>query len=410
MKLLISAYACAPNRGSDHAVGWNWTTEAHRLGHEVWSFVSPAHRDSIKHACHEDPALGGIHWVFPEVKAWSLKQAVEPKWERTYNLLWQCVALRHARDLHRQVGFDAVHHLTWAGIRAPTFLGFLKAPLIIGPIGGGETSPHTLRDKLGFRGRILERIRDLSNSTITINPIVRPGLTSASVIFVSTIDTQNLFNGVLRKKTVVFTQLGLPTLPDAQLRRSRSGPPRFLYAGRLLYWKGVHIALRAFARVVRQTPNARFTIVGDGPERSRLEADVQQYNLQGNVEFIPRVPQNILFKMYESHDLLLFPSLHDSGGFVVLEALSRGLPVMCLDLGGPKDIVTPNSGVVIQDNGQNTAQVAGKMAAEISRLLVSPERLAALSVGAVSRAREFILSKRIGDFYSCAMDFIAQNN
>ena len=410
MKLLISTYACAPNRGSDHAVGWNWTTEAHRLGHEVWSFVSPAHRDSIKRACRENPALGGIHWVFPEVKAWSLKQAVEPKWERTYNLLWQRVALRHARDLHQQVGFDAVHHLTWAGIRAPTFLGALKAPLIIGPIGGGETSPRSLRDKLGFRGRVLERIRDLSNSTITMNPMVRPGLNSASVIFVSTTDTQNLFKGTLRNKTVVFTQLGLPTLTGTHAERLRSGPPRFLYAGRLLYWKGVHIAVQAFAEVARQTPNARFTIVGDGPEQSRLEADVKQHNLQGNVEFIPRVPQNTLLELYRSHDLLLFPSLHDSGGFVVLEALSRGLPVICLDLGGPKDMVTPNSGVVIKNNGQNTAQVAAKMAVEISRLLASPERLTALSAGAISRAREFILAKRIEDFYSCATNFITQNN
>jgi glycosyltransferase involved in cell wall biosynthesis len=243
-----------------------------------------------------------------------------------------------------------------------------------------------------------------------MNPLVRPGLTSASVIFVSTTDTQNLFNGALRNKTVVFTQLGLPALPDIQLPRSRSGPPRFLYAGRLLYWKGIHIALRAFARVVRQTPHARFTIVGDGPERSRLETDVKQYNLRGNVEFVPRVPQNILFKLYGSHDLLLFPSLHDSGGFVVLEALSRGLPVMCLDLGGPKDMVTPDSGVVIKNNGQNTAQIAAKMAVEISRLLASPERLTALSAGAVSRAREFILARRIEDFYNCAMNFIAQTN
>jgi glycosyltransferase involved in cell wall biosynthesis len=406
MKLLISAYACAPNRGSDHAVGWNWATEAHRLGHEIWAFVSPAHRESIKRACDEIPDLNGIHWVFPEVRGWSLKQAVEPKWERTYNLLWQRSALRTARDLHRHVGFDAAHHLTWAGIRAPTFLGALTAPLIVGPIGGGETSPPALRDEIGLRGRILERIRDLSNSTIAMNPVVRPGLARASVIFVSTTDTQNLFSGALRKKMVVFTQLGLPSLPRARLPRSPSGPPRFLYAGRLLYWKGVHIAIRAFAEVVKHTPDARFTIVGDGPERSRLEEDVRQKNLLGYVEFIPRVPQNTLFEFYSSHDLFLFPSLHDSGGFVVLEALSHGLPVVCLDLGGPKDMVTPNSGIVVKNNGQNTAYVAAAMAGEISRLLASPGKLATLSAGAVSRAQEFILAKRIKCFYDCAMKFI----
>ena len=243
-----------------------------------------------------------------------------------------------------------------------------------------------------------------------MNPMVRTGLTRASIIFVSTTDTQNLFNGALRKKTVVFTQLGLPNLPSARLLRLPSGPPRFLYAGRLLYWKGVHIAVQAFAEIVRQTSNARFTIVGDGPERSRLEEDVKQYNLRDNVEFIPRIPQNDLFELYRGHDLLFFPSLHDSGGFVVLEALSHGLPVVCLDLGGPRDMVTPNSGVVIKNNGQNTAQVAIRMAAEIRRLLASQEKLTALSEGAVSRAQEFILAERIESFYNCAMNFIKQND
>lgn len=407
MKLLISAYACAPNRGSDHAVGWNWATEAHRLGHEIWAFVSPAHHDSIKRACDEIPGLDGIHWVFPEVKGWPLKQAVEPKWERTYNVLWQRAALRDARDLHRQVGFDVVHHLTWAGIRAPTFLGALAAPLIIGPVGGGETSPPSLRDEIGLRGRILEGIRDLSNSTIAMNPLVRSGLARASVIFVSTADTQNLFKGALRDKATVFTQLGLPNLPSGRLPRSPSGPPRFLYAGRLLYWKGVHIAIRAFAEVVRQIPSARFTIVGSGPERSRLEDDVRHNKLLGSVEFIPQLPQNALFELYSNHDLFLFPSLHDSGGFVVLEALSHGLPVVCLDLGGPRDIVTPSSGVVVKHSGQNSAQLATMMAGQICRLLASPEKLAVLSAGAVARAQDFILAERIKRFYDRAMEFMA---
>jgi glycosyltransferase involved in cell wall biosynthesis len=161
---------------------------------------------------------------------------------------------------------------------------------------------------------------------------------------------------------------------------------------------------------VRQTPNARFTIVGSGPERSRLEEDVKQNNLLGSVEFIPQLSQNALFELYRSHDLFLFPSLHDSGGFVVLEALSHGLPVVCLDLGGPKDMVTPNSGVVVKNNGRNTAQVAATMARDISRLLASPDKLTVLSAGAVSRAQDFILPQRIKRFYNCAMKFITQNN
>jgi glycosyltransferase involved in cell wall biosynthesis len=409
MKLLISAYACAPSLGSDHAVGWNWATEAHRLGHEIWVFASAAHRNSIATACHHNPDLAGIHWIFPEVPRWPLSQGIEPKWERTYNLLWQRRAIGLAREINHRVNFDAIHHLTWAGIRAPTFLGSLGAPLIIGPVGGGETSPRSLRDDLGARGRMLEWIRDISNATITLNPMVRRGFHDAAVIFVSTSDTQKLFKGSLRDKTVVFSQLGLSELPPARLRQW-SKPPKFLYAGRLLYWKGVHIALRAFAELTNKGIDARFTIVGDGPERSRLEQEAASRNLRDRVEFIPRMPQAKLFELYDTHNLLLFPSLHDSGGFVVLEALSRGLPVVCLDLGGPKEIVTDNSGIVVRTDGsgQNTERLAISVASAISRLLEAPDRMAELSSGALARAQQFILSKRITALYDRAADFIKE--
>jgi glycosyltransferase involved in cell wall biosynthesis len=410
MKLLISAYACAPDLGSDHAVGWNWVTEAHRLGHEIWVFASPAHRNSIASACQRYPDLAGVHWVFPEVPHWPLSQGVEPKWERTYNLLWQYRAIYPARELQRQVNFDAIHHLTWAGIRAPTFLGSLGPPLIVGPVGGGETSPRSLRDKIGARGMTLEWVRDLSNATITLNPLVRKGFHDAAVIFVSTSETQNLFRGTFYNKTVVFSQLGLVEFPPV-LQRQRSLPLKFLYAGRLLYWKGVHIALRAFAQLRSMGVDARFTIVGDGPERSRLEQEAASSAVRDRVEFIPRIPQPKLFELYDTHDLLLFPSLHDSGGYVVLEALSHGLPVVCLDLGGPNEIVTTNSGIVVSASGgeKNTEQLATSMTAAIFQLLETPEKMAELSTGAIARAQEFILSKRIAALYHHAAGFIQEN-
>jgi glycosyltransferase involved in cell wall biosynthesis len=410
MKLLISAYACAPNRGSEHGIGWNWTTEAHRLGHEVWALVSPAHRDVIETASRGDSVVRGIHWVFPELSYWSLEPATEPKWERTYNLIWQRAALRAARELQHRVGFDAIHHLTWGGVRAPTFLGSLGPPLIIGPIGGGETSPSSLRDGFHVRGKILETARDLSNSTISMNPLVRGGLANAAVIFVKTSDTLNLLSKAMRKKTVVFMELVVQPSQIGSSRMPRQTPARLLYAGRLLYWKGVHIAIQAFAMLLTKIPNARFTIVGSGPEEARLKAEVMARKINDSVDFISWLPQSSLFELYTSHDLLLFPSVHDSSGGVVLEALCHGMPVVCLDLGGPKDIVTANSGVIVRTTGLNTTQVASSIANEVSRLLKSSEKLTELSAGAISRAQEFILAKRVTGFYDHAMRVITHNN
>src|SRR6516162_2753673 len=406
MKLLISAFSCAPNRGSELGIGWNCATEAHRLGHEVCVLVCPAHRDAIASAVRQNAALKEIRWVFPELAYWPVEQGKEPKWSRTYNLLWQRAALRAARELQHRVGFDAIHHLTWGGVREPTFLGSLGPPLIIGPIGGGETSPSSLRDGFHLRGKILETLRDLSNSTISINPLVRDGLANAAVIFVKTCDTLNLLSRAMRKKTVVFMELAVQTSQIGSSRMPRQTPTRLLYAGRLLYWKGVHIAIQAFAMLLKKIPNARFTIVGSGPEEARLKADVLARKIKDSVDFISWLPQNNLFELYDSHDLLLFPSLHDSSGGVVLEALCHGMPVVCPDLGGPKDIVTPKAGVVIKTTGLNTTQVASNIANEVYNVLESPTTLTQFSSGAISRASEFILPNRVARFYQEALRFI----
>jgi glycosyltransferase involved in cell wall biosynthesis len=351
----------------------------------------------------------GIHWGFPELSYWPLEPATEPKWERTYNLIWQRAALRAARELQHRIGFDAIHHLTWGGVRAPTFLGSLEPPLIVGPIGGGETSPSCLREGFHFRGKILETLRDLSNSTVRINPIVRGGLAKAVVIFAKTADTRNLLRGAMRKKTVVFTELGIHKAQIGFPRESRQTPPRLLYAGRLLYWKGVHIAIQAFSELLTKIPNARFTIVGRGPEEASLKAKALAWKIRDSVDFISWLPQNKLFELYNSHDLLLFPSLHDSSGGVVLEALCHGMPVVCLDLGGPKDIVTASSGIIVKTTALNTTQVASSIASQIYDVLESPTTLAQLSSGAISRASEFILPNRVATFYREALRFIEGN-
>ncbi len=409
MNLLISAYACAPNKGSEHGSAWNWISEAARLGYRLWVLVSPAHRNVIEAACRDSP-LKEITWIFPEVRRWPLEQGKEPKWERTYNLLWQIEALRLARQLKPKVNFDIVHHLTWGGVRAPTFLGALDVPLIIGPVGGGETSPQRLRDKMPIRGRITETIRDISNATITLNPIVRRGLNDASVIFARTQDTKNLLTPAMQRRTRIMMELGVTKTQIVTSSSKREGPPKLLFAGRLLYWKGVHIAIEALSHLVRKMPDARLTIVGYGPEEERLKADVAARKLDANVDFVAWMPQAEFSRLYTTHDLFLFPSLHDSTGWVVLESLCQGLPVMCLDLGGPKDIVTASSGIVINTKGLNTAEVATSIAERLYDVLRSPTMLSDLSAGAISRANDFLISDRVRKLYDDALASIRGNH
>ena len=400
MRLLISAYACAPHKGSEHAVGWNWVTAAHRLGHRVVALASPVHRVAILNACARDVTLGGIEWVFPEVPGWNLRQDREPVWERSYNLLWQMVALRAARALCSTIQFDVIHHVTWGGVRAPTFLGSLGPKLVLGPLGGGETSPLALRRGLRFRAKVSESLRDLSNRWIIWNPIVRGGLTKAAVIFTRTPETRAMLPLDLQHWAMVFSELSLEATQIGRPHAEHSQPARLLYVGRLLYWKGLDITVEAFARIASRLPGTHLTIVGSGPEAARLKARVAALGLEGDITFLAWVPREAVTELYDSHDILLFPSLHDSGGTVVLEALSRGVPVVCLDLGGPAQMVTPQSGIVVPTAGRDVDQVAACMSMRVVAVLSARRELAAMSAAAIGIAARYILDDRISAFYT----------
>ena len=291
-------------------------------------------------------------------------------------------------------------------MRAPTFLGTLGAPLIIGPVGGGETSPVGLRDRMPLRGRVLESVRDLSNATIELNPIVRQGLRKAGVIFARTADTKNLLSPPLRAKTYVQMELGVTPAQIGAPRPVRQAPRKLLYAGRLLYWKGVHIAVEAMAQLVANMPDAQLTIVGNGPEEARLKSEIAQRSLSANITFVSWMPQEQFLRLYDTHDLFVFPSLHDSTGWVVLESFCKGLPVACLNLGGPKEIVTPQSGIIVDTAGLDTSRVATRLAEQLRVLLADPERLAALSAGAIARAGEFLLRDQVERLYARATEHL----
>ncbi len=105
------------------------------------------------------------------------------------------------------------------------------------------------------------------------------------------------------------------------------------------------------------------------------------------------MPQDELFRLYQTHDLLLFPSLHDSGGFVALEALAHGMPIVCLDLGGPGDLETSDCGIVVEIAGPffrdvltTIMRLAGPEMAEdvlVGRaniLIASPRRITAYHI------------------------------
>src|SRR5271165_6661723 len=185
-RILLSAYACEPDRGSEPAVGWNWATELARLGHEVWVLTRAANRAAI-----EDKSRSDLNFIYYDWPRWMQSWRTYFIGLRLYYMLWQWGAARHVRKLFPELPFDVVQHVTYVSIRYPSFLGSLGIPFYFGPVSGGERVPPKLRKGFSVGERLRERLRDLSNRLVSLDPLLRRVFRQAEKIIV-TRDTLSL--------------------------------------------------------------------------------------------------------------------------------------------------------------------------------------------------------------------------
>ena len=174
---------------------------------------------------------------------------------------------------------------------------------------------------------------------------------------------------------------------------------RVLFVGRFLYWKGMHLGLPAFARLLSTIPDARLTMVGKGPEERLWHLLAERLNISNSIDWVSWVPLKELKPLYRSHDVFLFPSLRDSGGMVVLEAMSYGLPVVCLDLGVPGEMVDDTCGFKVETNGLSKKATIQALADRLIRLAGDPTLRRRLSNGAIQRVKKFSWSSVVHQIY-----------
>lgn len=394
MKILMSAYACEPGQGSEPGVGWNWALQAARH-HEVWVLTRANNRTAIESELARAPNPH-LHFIYHDLPGWVLRAKRSILGVRGYYLLWQLSALKVARQYHRQIGFDIGHHITIVAFRYPTFLPWVGVPYVLGPLGGGERVPRAFRHTGGWKEALVEELRDVSTAIAKRDPLVLRSIRDATIVLAANPDTAAaLPAGVARKIRVMPAVGSPPPRPPARASDRSSGTLRLLYVGNLQHLKGLQLAIPAVAQARATGVEVCFTIVGDGPFRHALERQVERLGLTDAVSFTGRLPYAEVQRLYASYDALVFPSLRDSGGFAVVEAMSHSLPVFCLDIGGPAVLVDDDSGFRIP--AVSPGQVTAELAAAIAQLAGDPDRRRRMGAAASRRVAETIAWDRKGD-------------
>lgn len=400
MKLLLSAYSCRPCPTSEPGNAWRAINHALANGHEVWAIIEQSeYRKPTLDYLEKNP-LPGFHPVFfqlPPIVVNAVRTA--GMLHAVYYHLWQRKLLRVSAALHREVGFDLAHHITFGRYWSPCGVRHLGIPFVWGPVGAAESAPPAFVAELPARDKLFERIRDTVRRVATRD---RALLETARATTIGIGVTRESCNALRDLGVRRVEQLPQAALSDEEVESLGAFPPpppgpfRVICLGRLLHWKGFHLAIRAFGLFAQKNPDAELWIVNDGPFLSELQRTAARAGVTSQVKFLGHLPRysDVLAKLAQAH-VLMHPALHEAFGNVCQEALAAGRPVICLDIGGPASQITPQCGFAAPVTSPAVAVEA--MAACLTKLSADRALLAAMSAAARARIQEKFTMRSLGN-------------
>lgn len=349
IRVLISAYACEPNKGSEPGVGWNWAIQMAKFN-EVYVITRSNNQKVIETFLQEHP-VEHLHFYYHDCAGWKRKMKRLPNGIYVYYKMWQKEILPVARRIVEDEKIDIVHHITFNEFRTPGKLYQLPVPFVWGPIGGGQFYNSIFEDAYFSRKDIYkEKLRNFINRCyLMFSYDIKAAVKKANTILIADQSTESIMPKSRKYVRLLETGYDLNRnkvkIYDENLRISKKRPIRLLWVGGIWPRKGLKILIDALHN--SQFENYLLSIVGDGQDRRASEKLVREYGIDNKIRFLGALSYDEVNDLYDSADVFVFTSLRDTSGNVVLEAMSHGLPVIAINHHGVGEIVTDETGIRI---------------------------------------------------------------
>ncbi len=354
-KILLEAYACSPNGGSEKSYGWNTLILLSKLGYDVHCLTSIREKNNINEFVkfNKLPKNVCIHFV-------ACNRIIEFLWKRIpfgytiHYTIWLWYSGKYANKIDANIDFDVLHHITYGSLQQGSWLFKLKKKFIFGPTGGGQFPNPNFKYFYSTKGWKLEKKREtISFLFEKLNPAFKQTSKNANHILCTNEETFALAQKHRGHKEglSLFFDVNLPNSFFPSIYLARNEFPdiiKILWLGTVIPRKGISIALNAIANV-SSDKEFIFNIVGpcDFDELEYLNEIISKLKIKNIVNFIGQVPNSKISKYYEEADIFLFSSLRESMGLQLLEAMAFGLPIVCLNIHGQKLLVPDDCGFKI---------------------------------------------------------------
>jgi glycosyltransferase involved in cell wall biosynthesis len=421
VRVLIVAEHASARFGGEAALPLHYYRVLRKRGYQVWLLcharvrqeLSELYPDDIDDRIRiiEDSAWHRALWRVDEVLPARIGYLTTGFLSRLSTQLQQ---RNLARQLVIDLAIDVVHQPMPVSPKEPSILYDLGAPVVIGPMNGAMEYPPAFQRQAGIAQRLAIRAgRAIAGS---LNKVM-PGKPRAACLIAANARTAANLPSRKGQLVHILVENGVDLSLWTQLVTARAGDreecAHFVFMGRLVDWKAVDILVDAFC-IARQAAAMSLTIIGDGPERPRLEAACALAGLPlgpiwgttGRVHFTGWKAQSDAASLLREHDVLVLPSLLECGGAVVLEAMSTGLAVIATDWGGPADYLDERCGILVPPTSRES-MVLG-LSSTMSMLARDPDLCRAMGLaGRMKVIREFDWEAKVDRVVSIYHEAIA---
>ncbi len=403
LRVLAVAYACNPIKGSESGVGWGWV-KAISVDHQVTVITADFNSGDInRYLSQYEGSQENLRFVYVRNRPWHYRprglwlRIEESPAKPIMNLAyqdWLRCAFEDAEQEMTASQYDLVHLITYVGWRFPGSFYRLGIPFVWGPIGGLTNTPWRLLSILGLKGALYYGARNIINSLqISLLRGPRRALRSAGHgVIAATSEIQRELWERFGTQSHVICEVGQPEQGIVEpSKRNPEEALRISWSGMHLPGKALHLLLHAAARLPKDV-NYRIDILGDGPCNRRWRSLASRLGIADRCIWHGWLPRDESLNVMKDSHVFAITSLKDLTSTVAVEAISFGLPVVCLDHCGFADLVNDACGIKV--NPGSLSQIVLDLCGALYALYHDESMRQRLAQGCIRRSRDYSWSSK----------------
>lgn len=348
LSILINAYACSPEMGSEPGMGWNWCVNLAKHC-ELHIITEGEFRDNIEAALPNLPQRNNMHFYYNPVSEKIRKMCWNQGDWRFYKYYreWQWKTYLIAKKIIHKHHIDVIHQLNMIGFREPGYLWKIKnIPFIWGPIDAKESFPTTFLKDASFKTKLFISLKNaITKYQLKYAKRVHLAARQATYVISASSNSQQAIRKYFHIESPLLNETGCYIQDHPIIDKSKKEDFDILWVGKLDFRKQLNIALCSIARA--QNRHFKLHIVGGG-NNSFYQMLAKKLGIEKQCMWYGSISHKQVQKFMQKSDIFFFTSIAEGTPHVVLEAIGNNLPVLCFNTCGQGDCVNENIGIKIE--------------------------------------------------------------